>query len=421
MDKNETADQLLNKIVQANQNTLEQGEAKKIVSALTATVRYEALLEMMQNEGLVTMLAVKGDKITATDKGRQVVKNGGWLSYLHRNQKFERGKKTPISTISPTEKLESSTCINSGLNQPSDIDLARSPLQNSGSISAALAVRAWKAIMRTIKVLSTNPLSSSIIASCLVAVMVPYFSDRETASETRDFEDERARDWKTLMNFQRRDAESCDYPVMYPDSVFHLQSQTGFAAVPLAFLSDTTRDLPKAPTKLGIFWGFKVPFFLEGKTKTATLAITNRFTVKVYASGARFIHSNAESTCGGEGKVYGSSEKVTLHTRKPYYEQVVSFPQANFFTLNPNEVISFELEFKIENPGNYHVVVEIPYTYRGKYGVASLDLKNFVAPWKFDLWEATFELADSTSFQLSRISQNRWNGMQYDTTDNQKK
>jgi hypothetical protein len=238
-----------------------------------------------------------------------------------------------------------------------------------------------------------------------------------TKSENLNFIDEKASNWKTLINFQTLDGETCNYPMMFPDSIFNQEVKGDLAFVPISYMSDTTKiKILKAPSFIKGFWGYSVPFTIEGITKDATLTITNKFKVKVYANKKPYKHSNAESTCAGDGAIYDSKEIVILQTQKPYYEQLITFPQADFYTLKPNEIMGFEILFKIKDLGNYKVIVDVPYIYRGKKGVASFSLSDFIAPEKFDLWEYTFDTSDTTKYPLSKLTTNKWIDNDYKVT-----
>ena len=238
-----------------------------------------------------------------------------------------------------------------------------------------------------------------------------------TKSENLNFVDEKANNWKTLINFQTLDGETCQYPMMFPDSIFNQEVKGDFATVPFSYMSDTTKtNIPKAPSFIKGFWGYSVPFTIEGITKDATITITNKFKINVYANKKPYKHSNGESTCAGEGAIYDSKEIVILQTEKPYYVQLITFPQAEFYTLKPNEIMGFEILFKIKDLGNYKVIIDVPYIYRGKKGVASFKLSDFIAPEKFDLWEYTFDTSDTTKYPLSKLSTNKWADNNYQIT-----
>lgn len=236
-------------------------------------------------------------------------------------------------------------------------------------------------------------------------------------SENFNFIDEKASNWKTLMNFQTLDGETCNYPMMFPDSIFNQEVKGDLASVPVSYMSDTTKiNNPKAPSFIKGFWGYSVPFTIESITKNVTLIITNKFKVKVYANKKPYKHSNAESTCGGDGAIYDSKEIVVLQTQKTYYEQFVKFPQAEFYTLKPNEIMGFEILFKIKELGNYKVIIDVPYIYRGKKGIASFILPDLIAPEKFDLWEYTFDTSDTARYQLSKLTTSKWIDNDYKVT-----
>lgn len=236
-------------------------------------------------------------------------------------------------------------------------------------------------------------------------------------SENLNFIDEKANNWKTLINFQTLDWETCNYPMMFPDSIFNQEVKGDIASVPISYMSDTTKvNIPKAPSFIKGFWGYSVPFTIESITKDATITLTNKFKVRIYADNKPYKHSNAESTCAGEGAVYNSKEIVILQTQNPYYEQLITFPQADFYTLKPNEIMGFEILFKIKDLGNYKVIVDVPYIYRGKKGVASFNFSDFIAPEKFDLWEYTFNTSDTTKYPLSKLTTSRWSDNNYKVT-----
>lgn len=395
MDKNIAIDRLLMRLVQAQYSMLTHTEVIKFVGDLNTDTSCNDLVELMEMEGLATKPVPNRYNIIATNKGKALVDKGGWLAYFNQHE----------SISIQTDQAKSSLNTNNNV------------VAEKTSILRVKNSNIWLKVNRLLKLSSTNPLLSALLAGCLLPFVTyffnQYFSASDSASKNLDFIDEKASDWKTLMNFQRLDGESCNFPIMYPDSIFRKYANDVFASVPLHFSSDTIDSIPKAPKKINGFWGFAVPFEIEGKTKNAKIIITNQFKVKVYSASSVSSYSNAESTCAGEGEVYRSSQIVLLHTEKPYYEQLISFPKASFYTLSPNEIMSFEIILKVKDLGKYHVVVEIPYVYRGKKGIATFNFYDFIAPAKFDLWESRFETSDPESYQLSKLSSITWDGKKY--------
>jgi hypothetical protein len=239
-------------------------------------------------------------------------------------------------------------------------------------------------------------------------------SNFNTKEENQDFISDEGLVWSQLMNFTRLDGESCGFPIMYPDSIFGRKVESDSVTVLWGSVNQHTFEFPKAPMMTKGFWGFTVPFLLEGKQKGLPITITNRLKVKIYSQAKTYNHGNAERTCAGDGHLSTSNETVILHTKKPYYEQTIFFPRADFFTLIKNETVGFEINFKIKDPGTYRVIVDVPFFYNGKKGVATLNLSYLIAPKSFDLWENSFDYSDSTKTTLYKNISFTWDGSNYD-------
>jgi hypothetical protein len=239
-------------------------------------------------------------------------------------------------------------------------------------------------------------------------------SNFNSKEENPNFTDDGNLVWSQLMNFTRLDEESCGFPIMYPDSIFGQKIGSDSVTVSWGAVNQNTFEFPKAPMMTKGFWGFTVPFLLEGKQKGLPITITNRLKVKIYSQSKTYTHGNAERTCAGDGHLSTSNETVILHTKKPYYEQTIFFPRADFFTLIKNETIGFEINFKIKDPGTYKVIVDVPFFYNEKKGVATLNLSYFIAPKSFDLWENSFDYSDSTKTMLYKNISYTWDGSNYD-------
>jgi hypothetical protein len=206
--------------------------------------------------------------------------------------------------------------------------------------------------------------------------------------------------------------DECSYPYVIPNSVIdgeskdteitlkrRLNDEKGVNVIKAPYLQDNSEEGDK-PEILPIF---AVPFHLVSNSIKKTVIIQNKFKVKIKVDPpVDFVNIN--STCAGDGLFNESKDVIILSSKNKEYTKDISFPNAQFYTGAPNEFNSFVMPFDIQDPGFYHIEIEIPYTFDGKAEKAVFKMVDLSVPLKCHNWTSADEWEDDKvkSFKLKR-------------------
>ncbi|HYN89383.1 MAG TPA: hypothetical protein VER55_12680 [Ardenticatenaceae bacterium] len=100
-------------------------------------------------------------------------------------------------------------------------------------------------------------------------------------------------------------------------------------------------------------------------------------------------HSNIVfvAGCGGIGEVR-EFPALTLESEFDAYRTELTFPGADFFSLQPGEFEVFGLEFQCSAPGVYRLALELPFSSVDHAGTVTLaDTPEFACPQSFTMWD----------------------------------
>jgi YARHG domain len=207
--------------------------------------------------------------------------------------------------------------------------------------------------------------------------------------------------------------DECAYPYVIPNSVIdgesketmitlkrRLNDEKGIHLTKAPYMQDNTENGGNKPDILPIF---AVPFHIVSNSIKKTVVIQNKFKLKIKVEPP-VDFANINSTCAGDGLFIESKEVVVLSSKNKEYTKDVTFPNAQFYTGSPNELNSFSIPFDIQDPGVYHIEIEIPYTFNGKTEKAMFKVVDFSVPLKCHNWTSADEFEDDKvkNFRLNR-------------------
>lgn len=99
------------------------------------------------------------------------------------------------------------------------------------------------------------------------------------------------------------------------------------------------------------------------------IELDNTFQIIVHVNQSLPEHTNILQFCGeGIGKIQTTSELVFLKTDELEYTSEVTFPEGDYYKLEPGEFELFNITFQCTAPGSYSILIQVPYIYAEQSG-----------------------------------------------------